>query len=133
MKYHISSDKKGSSYVFILMLACLVSIISVFLAYYLTNIKPHKSISPSKLIAADYQIESAVIMLLQKCKSSSESKPQDLEKEIMPGFFMTIKCSQIQKDEYLFDASVKSENEEYYRKIKAKGNSANPDKIEFLE
>lgn len=125
-------NKKDYSIVFVLLFACCVSIFTIFVACYFSNRKLQKSISLSNLITVDYQIESAAIMQLQKLKNNTDSKPKNLEREIMPGIFMKISCEQDQtKDNYVFDSTISG----IYvnKRIQIKGCKDTPDKLTFLD
>ena len=125
-------NKKDYSIVYILLFASCVSIFTILVAYYFSNKKHQKSISLSNLITIDYQVESAVIMQLQKLKNNTDNKPKNLEREIMPGIFMKISCEQDQtKDNYLFDSTISG----IYvnKRIQIKGCKNTPDKLTFLE
>ena len=108
-----------------------ISIFTIFAACYFSNKKHQKSISLSNLITVDYQLESAVIMQLQKLKNNTDSNPKNLEREIMPGILMKVNCKQDQtKDKYLFDSTISGVY--VNKRILIKGCKDTPDKLTFL-
>ncbi len=126
-------EKKEFSFVALVFLACLVTLITISLAFYLDSSKPGKVISVSTLIESDYQMESAIIMQTQKYKQkSSQSDLKVYKKEIMPNIFMIVNCTEVQNDGYIFEATVTG-SQYFYRKIKVKSSKDIADKFIFLE
>ena len=124
-------SRKGNAFVFILILAIIVAVFSVYMSYYLSNMKPPKPESITTLISSDYQMESAVIMQMQKYKTNKQNEPKSIDKEFLPGINLSVKCSKNQKDEFVFETTVSGNN--YVRKLKIKADKDIPDKLEFLE
>ncbi len=114
-----------------MLFASLVTLFTAFTAYYLSLIKPSDMVSVTTLISADYQMESAIIMQMQRYKEKSSNEPKSFEKEIMLGIKMKVNCSKEADGEYLFEADVSGKN--IHRQIKVKGCSDIPDKLIFLE
>ena len=123
--------RKGASCVSLMILACFITVFISFLAYYLSLIKPSGMVSVTTLISADYQMESAIIMQMQKYRENKSNEPKSFEKEIMLGINMVVKCIKQPNNEYLFEAVVNGRN--IHRQIKVKGCSEIPDKLIFLE
>ncbi len=124
-------NRKGFSLIYMMLFASLVTLFTAFTAYYLSLIKPSDMVSVTTLISADYQMESAIIMQMQRYKEKSSNEPKSFEKEIMLGIKMKVNCSKEADGEYLFEADVSGKN--IHRQIKVKGCSDIPDKLIFLE
>lgn len=123
-------SRRGNTFVFVLIFAILVAVFSVFMSYYLSNLKYSKEESISTLIASDYQMESAIIMLMQKYKTNN-NEPKSLEKELIPGINLSLKCNKLQNNEFEFETTVTGTN--FNRKFRIKADKEIPDKLEFLE
>ena len=124
-------NRKGFSLIYMMLLAGFITFFTAFLAYYLSSIKPSNMVSVTTLISADYQMESAIIMQMQRYKEKSSNEPKSFEKEIMLGIKMKVVCSKQANGEYLFEADVNGRN--IHRQIKVKGCVDIPDKLIFLE
>lgn len=114
-----------------MLLAAFITLFTASLAYYLSSVKPGNMVSVTTLISADYQMESAIIMQMQRYKEKNSNEPKSFEKEIMLGINMKVNCSKMDNGEYLFEADVNGRN--IHRQIKVKGCSDIPDKLIFLE
>ena len=124
-------NRKGFSLIYMMLFAGFITFFTAFLAYYLSSIKPSNMVSVTTLISADYQMESAIIMQMQRYKEKSSNEPKSFEKEIMLGIKMKVVCSKQAEGEYLFEADVSGRN--IHRQIKVKGCVDIPDKLIFLE
>ena len=122
--------KKGSALSVVLLFVVLVNLFSIGLAFYLARLKPDPIIPINTIVSADYQMESVIIMQMQKYRNSGE-KPKSFEKDILPGIHMKVDCSEIEKDQWLFQASLNGRGIE--KKIKVKSSPEIPDKLIFLE
>ena len=98
------NSRKGFSLVHMMLFAAFITLFTSFLAYYLSSIKPSNMVSVTTLISADYQMESAIIMQMQRYKEKASNEPKSFEKEIMLGINMKVKCSKQANGEYLFEA-----------------------------
>ena len=125
------NSKKGNVFVFVLISAIFVSLLTIGLSYYFATMKYPKSEEIGTIISLDYQMESAVVMQMQKYKSNNKHEPKSFEKEIMPGVDLSVKCTKLPKDEFVFETTVTGSN--IYRKLKIKADKEIPDKLEFLE
>ena len=123
-------NRKGFSLINMMIMACLITLFTSFLAYYLSSIKPSGMVSVTSLISADYQMESAIIMQMQRFRENPKNEPKSFDKEIMLGINMSVECKK-QNNDYLFDAVVKGRD--ILRRIKVKGCPTIPDKLIFLE
>ena len=123
-------NRKGFSLIYMMLLAGLVTLFTAFTAYYLSLIKPSNMVSVTTLISADYQMESAIIMQMQRYKEKSSNEPKSFEKQIMLGIKMKVNCSKVADGEYLFEADVNGRN--IHRQINVKGCTDIPDKLIFL-
>lgn len=126
-----SRGKRGISFVYTLILATFVTIISILLAILLNNFKPNPIIPATTLISADYQMESAIIRQMQKYRNNHKNEPKGFSGDIMPGITMVVDCSKINENEWLFEAKVSGRG--ISRSIKVKSNEDIPDKLIFLE
>ena len=123
--------KKGVSLIYMMLLSGFFSLFIGVLAYYLSSIKPSGMVSVTTLISADYQMESAIIMQMQKYRENPANEPKSFEKEIMLGINMTVNCTKLSSGEFLFEAVVDGRN--VHRQIKVKGCRDIPDKLIFME
>ncbi len=124
-------SKKGLSIIGIMLLSFVVSLTSIGLALFLNSLKPNPMVPVTTLISADYQMESAIVMQMQKFKNNPENEPKSFEKDILPGIHMTVNCSKTENNQWLFDASVTGRG--INRHIKVLGHAQIPDKLIFLE
>lgn len=113
-----------------LVLASILTLAIISIAFFLGQMKSSPLIPATTLIAADYQMESAIIMKMQQLHNNPASKPQPLEKEILPGIVMQLECSEQADKTWRFKASVKGQGIE--RNMQAIANSDNPEKIIFV-
>ena len=123
------NNRKGLALLTTMFSAVVFTGVIIGLAFYLNNVKPNPVIPVTTLISADYQMESAIIIEMQKVKKNSEYKPQAFEKDILPGIKMKVDCSQTSSNEWLFDATVNGRGIE--RHLKVLGNKQIPDKLLF--
>ena len=129
-----SKNREELSFIYIVIFACMVTLLTIILAFCLGNLKPINRVSVATLIESDYQMESAVLMQMQSFKQSRVSNKQDsLKKEIMPNIFMTVDCNQIKEDEFVFNTSITVNGQNFYRRLKIKSRKSNPESLEFLE
>ncbi len=126
----ISNNKKGFSSFNAIILSCIFSIITFFMAYYFETIKPVTDISITSLISIDYILESSIIMQMQQYKNNIADNPKSFTKEIMPNIYMTVNYTNNQSSDYIFEVSVRGKN--FYKQIKVKGDNNHPDKLIYL-
>ncbi len=124
-------SKKGNAFIGILIAALVITLFTVYVSYYFSNMKYRKSESLAVLISSDYQMESAVIMQMQKYKNNNIYEPRSLKKELIPGIDLFVKCEKMQNGDYVFETTVTGTN--INRKLKIKADKEIPDKLEFLE
>lgn len=113
-----------------LLLASILTLAVISIAFFLGSMKSSPLIPATTLIAADYQMESAIIMQMQQLHNNPVSKPQRLEKEIMPGIIMLLECSEQPDKTWLFKAGVNGQG--ISRTMQAIATSDNPEKIIFI-
>lgn len=127
----ICSNRKGASLIFSMLLSMIMTSLFIVWAFYLNSIKPNPIVPIMTLLSADYQMESAVILQMQKYKNNPANEPKSFEKNIMPGVKMTVNCSKNGNNEWLFDAKV--EGRGIYRTLTVIGNTQIPDKLLFVK
>lgn len=123
--------KKGISIIGIMLLSFVVTLVSIGLALYLNSLKPNPMVPVTTLISADYQMESAIVLQMQKFKNNPDNEPKSFEKDILPGIHMIVNCSKTENNQWLFEASVTGQG--INRHIKVLGHSQIPDKLIFVE
>ena len=112
-----------------ILLAILLTMMIASTAYLLTSMQQSLRVSALMSIKADYQIESAIIMLLQKFRSGEqpETDAPVLQRHIAPGVELTIDCKPVSGETWLFEARV--EGPGMQRQVTGIGNFSHPDRI----
>lgn len=113
-----------------LILSAVLTLSIISIAWFLGSMKSSPLIPATTLIAADYQMESAIIMQMQQLHNNQNIRPQPVQKEIMPGIIMNIECSEQPDKTWKFVASVAGQG--ISRNLQAIAGSNNPDKILFI-
>ncbi|MDD3145783.1 MAG: hypothetical protein PHD82_00655 [Candidatus Riflebacteria bacterium] len=113
-----------------LVLSTGLTLTIIVIAWFLSSMESSPLIPATTLIAADYQMESAIIMQMQQLSSNSQRQPQPMNKEIMPGIIMRLDSTESDDKTWVFKASVTGQG--INRKMQARAHSSNPDKIMFF-
>ncbi len=113
-----------------LVLSVSLTISIIIIAWFLGSMKSSPLVPATTLIAADYQMESAIIMQMQHLGSNPDHKPQAIKKEILPGIFMQLEVTPSDEKNWLFKANVSGQG--ISRSMQAIANSDNPDRILFI-
>jgi hypothetical protein len=113
-----------------LVLSVILTLSIISIAWVLGSMKSSPLIPATTLIAADYQMESAIIMQMQLLKQSADRIPQSMKKEIMPGIMMNLEVNRQTEKTWQFKASVTGMGID--RSMQAVADSSNPDKIIFV-
>ncbi len=120
----------NSGRVFHLVLAAVMTLSVVFIAIMLNSMHIPPIVPATAIISTDYQIESAVIMLLQKTQSNPAQKETELVKDIMPGVNLKIKGKTEDGSSWVFLAEVQGLGLEKHVRIQV--NRPTPDRLIYL-
>ena len=124
-------NRKGSTIVYSVIIAFIITFTTFIVALYFGSIKPRKVISITDVLYIDYQIESAIIKLLQEYKNNPKAEMKVIEKEIASNVNLTITPSKLDNNRYIFD--VKATGKKLDKKSRVEGNSSTPDMLYYLE
>ncbi len=113
-----------------LVLSAALTFLIILIAWFLGSMESSPLIPATTLIAADYQMESAIIMQMQQLSSNPQRRPQPMTKEILPGIIMKLESSENSDKSWVFKASVNGQG--ISRSMQATAHSSNPDKIMFI-
>ncbi len=95
-----------------LVMAVILTFMVIVLAAFLGNVKQSISIAASTLLKADYKMESAIILKLQKIKSGESIPAGKLDmstQEISPGIKLTLTTNRISTNAIRFKAQISGE------------------------
>lgn len=120
----------NSGRVFHLVLAAVMTLSVVFIAIMLNSMHIPPIVPATAIISTDYQIESAVIMLLQKTQNNPAQKDAELVKEIMPGVSLKVNGKTEDGSTWVFVTEVKGLGLEKQTKIQV--NRSTPDRLIYL-
>ena len=100
----MTTSRKGA--VSHLFMAALLSLTVVIIAIYLNGVGNSTIVPAIALINADYQLESAIIMQLQKAHFNPKLTEQHMKKEIMPGVILELKSHAIGNGNWQFTGNI---------------------------
>lgn len=125
----LTNNRRGAAVQ--ISLAILLTMMIASTAYLLTNMQQSFRASVLMSVKADYQIESAIVMLLQKFRSGEipTADAPALQRHIAPGIELTINCQPSSPETWLFEARV--EGPDIQHNITAIGNFSHPDRITY--
>lgn len=123
-------NKRKSGNAFHLLLASIMTVSIVIIAVFLNSMSISTMVPAIALINADYQIESAMIMQMQKSHNNPLEKLRTLDKEIMPGVFLHLDSNSADGEVWNFKASIKGHGIERF--VAAKASAQRPDRLIFL-
>lgn len=128
MKIKIHNRTGAAAYLF---LAVLLTLLIISTAYLLNSMHRAMNVSPISILKADYQLESAIVMQMQKIKSAKTQPPPrvNFSRELSPGYLLMLSSEKV--DETLWSFKAKIEGPGFSRKIDAKACLKNPDRIIF--
>lgn len=125
-------QKKKAGTTLHLVLAIVLTLLTISTAVLLNNLHKSMSVPTSALLKADYQMESAIVMQMQKIRNDTKNSQKDgFAKEISPGYLLTLSSEQISPEVWTFKVSV--DGPSFSRHIQANASLENPDRIVYLK
>ena len=115
---------------FHLLLAIIMTGSVIMVAILLNSMSTSTVVPAIAVINTDYQVESAMIMQMQKSHNTSLEQLRVLHKEIMPGVFLQLESNSSDGQTWNFAATVKGHGLE--RNISAMATLNRPDQLIFL-
>lgn len=115
-----------------LLLATTLTLLIISTAFLLNSMHRSLSMPVAAQLKADYQMESAIVMQMQKIRNDSKGnyKKINLSKEISPGYLMNLASEQISEEIWKFDITVQGPG--FTRYLKAQVSKKYPDRIIYL-
>lgn len=112
-----------------LVLACILTLMITSTAILLNNMHRALVVPAAAQIKADYQMESVIVMEMQKIRNDSNNnqKKFNFSKEISPGYFLILSSEQVSDDIWHFDISLNGPG--FTRNLKARASKKFPDRI----
>ncbi|MDN5279113.1 MAG: hypothetical protein PWR01_3078 [Clostridiales bacterium] len=128
----INKRNSRSGTIAYLIMALLLTLFTISTAVLLNSMHKAGVAPTAALLKADYQIESAIVMQMQKIKNegSENFRKINFSKEISPGFFLFLAAEQLSPKAWEFN--VKVDGPGFSRNIKARASLQNPDRIIHL-
>lgn len=112
-----------------IVMATALSLTVVLIAIFLSNINSSTIVPAISLINADYQVESAIIMQLQKAHFDPILPEQKLEKEVLPGVFLKLNGVALGNGNWQFNGSITGN--QLKQSFSASANEDTPEQINF--
>ncbi len=123
------SDRRGAA--IYLVLAILLTLLVVSTAILLNNMHKAYAVPAIAFLKADYQMESAIVMQMQKTRNETEPpKSINFSKELSPGYLLLLHAND-QDNYWQFKVTVNGPG--FSRSISAKTTIQNPDRIIYLQ
>ncbi|MGM0598762.1 MAG: hypothetical protein ACQETH_02985 [Candidatus Rifleibacteriota bacterium] len=125
--------KKTSGTIYYLIIALLLTLSVSVTAMILNQLHRASMVKTSIMLKADYEMESAIVMQLQKLKQSSKIADNKIivNKVLSPGFTLKLEGNSLKPEIWGFEIEV--EGPGFIRKMKAKASINNPDQIIYLK
>lgn len=122
-------NKRNSGTIYYLIIALLLTISVSITAVFLNQLHHANMVKTSIMLKADYEMESAIVMQLQKLKQDNENtkKQTSVNRVLSPGFTLKLEGKRLKPDIWGFEVEV--EGPGFIRKMKAKASTGNPDQI----
>ncbi len=115
-----------------LLLACILTLLIISTAFLLNSMHRSLSVPAAAQLKADYQMESAIVMQMQKIRNDSKGNYKKLysSKEISPGYLMNMASEQLSEEIWKFDITMQGPG--FTRNLKAQASKNHPDRIIYL-
>jgi len=121
---------RTSGKVFHLILATIMTLSIVLIAILLNSVHIPPIVPATAIISTDYQIESAVVMLLQQTRNNPLQKKTSFSKDILPG--VTLKVDGITENGELWTFVAEVKGTGLDRNAKIKVNKYLPDQLIYV-
>ncbi len=115
-----------------LMLSCILTLLVISTAFLLNNMHRSLSVPASAFLKADYQMESAILMQMQKIRNDPKGNFQKINfsREVSPGYWLLLSAEQ--KESLTWDFNVTLNGPGFSRSIHARAAKKHPDRIIYL-
>lgn len=123
-------NNKAAGKVFHLILASIMTVSIVLIAFLLNSIHIPPIVPATAIISTDYQVESAVIMLLQKTRNNPLQKTTSLTRDILPGVTLKVEGKTEDGDLWTFAAEVKGTGLD--QQVKIQVDKRSPDRLIYI-
>lgn len=123
-------NKQRTGRAFHLLLSTFMTVSVIVVAVVLNSMTTSTIVPAIAVINTDYQVDSAMIMQMQKSHNTPLDQLRVLDKEIMPGVFLHLESSTADGQSWSFKATVKGHGLE--RNIAAMAIINRPDHLIFL-
>lgn len=115
-----------------LILSCLLTLMIISTAFLLNSMHRSISVPAAAQLKADYQMESAIVMQMQKIRNDIKGNYSkfDFSREISPGYLLTMSSQQASENIWNFNVTLNGPG--FSRNLKAQASKTNPDRIVYL-
>lgn len=129
----INFEKKKAGLTIHLVLALILTLMTVSTAVILNNMHKSMAVPTSTILKTDYQMESAIVMQMQKIKNdkSGNSKSFSFSREVSPGYHLSLSSEQISQSVWSFNVRVTGPS--FSRNLRAQASLEYPDRITYLK
>ena len=123
--------RKNSGTIYYLIIALLLTVSVSITAMFLNQLHQASMVKTSIILKADYEMESAIVMQLQKIKQLKENNKSNesmtLTRVLSPGFTLRLEGKPLKAD--IWDFKIEVEGPGFIRKMRAKASTKKPDQI----
>lgn len=115
-----------------LVLSCILTLMIISTAFLLNAMHRTTSVPVAAQLKADYQMESAIVMQMQKIRNDSKAdyRKVNFSREISPGYLLMMSAEQVSPAKWKFDLTLQGPG--FTRNLKAEASQKNPDRIIYL-
>ncbi|MEW6711602.1 MAG: hypothetical protein AB1403_17395 [Candidatus Riflebacteria bacterium] len=112
-----------------LILACILTLLVISTAFLLNNLHRSLAVPVAAHLKADYQMESAIVMQMQKIRNDNKGDFRKINssREISPGYLLMLSGEQLSEMVWQFNLTLNGPG--FSRSLKAQASKNHPDRI----